>query len=78
MGASSEFEAKVREAADYVRRHPGCIQSNVIEAIMEGRSYGYARRRVQTALQAGYIVGRRDGNHLYLYPPDEPSASGGQ
>jgi len=43
MGINTEFEAKVREAADYVRRHPGCIQSNVIEAIMEGHSYGFAR-----------------------------------
>jgi hypothetical protein len=36
----------VARAAEYVRQHPGCIQSNVIEHIMSGRSYGWARRRV--------------------------------
>jgi hypothetical protein len=49
--------------------HPGCIQSNVIEHIMRGRSYGWARRRVHWAIDTGLIVARRDGNLLYLYPP---------
>lgn len=57
-------------AAEYVRRNPGCIQSNVIEHIMSGRSYGWARRRVHWAIDAGLITARRDGNLLYLYPPD--------
>ena len=63
---NSQVAARV---AEYVRQYPGCIQSNVIEHIMSGRSYGWARRRVHWAIDAGLIVARRDGNLLYLYPP---------
>ncbi len=59
----------VAKAAEYVQQHPGCIQSNVIEHIMSGRSYGWARRRVHWAIDARLIVARRDGNVLYMYPP---------
>ena len=38
-----DWAARAR-AADYVRPNPGCIQSNVTEHIMCGRSYGWARR----------------------------------
>jgi hypothetical protein len=68
MISPSDSQVAAR-AAEYVRLHPGCIQSNVIEHIMRGRSYGWARRRVHWAIDAGLIVARRDGNLLYLYPP---------
>jgi len=61
---------EVQKAADYVREHPGCIQSNVIEHIMSGRSFGYARARVVSAIDAGLIVAHREGNRLHLYPPE--------
>ena len=68
MVSPSDSQVAAR-AAEYVRLHPGGIQSNVIEHIVSGRSYGWARRRVHRAIDAGLIVARRDGNLLYLYPP---------
>ena len=62
-------DPEVQAAAEYVQEHPGRIQSNTIEHIMGGRSYGYARRRVKQAIEAGLIVPRKKGNQLYLYPP---------
>jgi hypothetical protein len=59
---------EARAAAEYVRQHPGCIQSNVIEHIMGGRSYGWAYRRVKQAIDAGLIKARREGTELRLYP----------
>lgn len=60
-------DRETARAADYVRQHPGRIQSNVIQHIMGSRSYGWAQRRVKQAIDAGLIVARRDGNRLY--PP---------
>ena len=56
-------------AVGYVRQHADCIQSNVIEHVMSGRFYGWARRRVHWAINAGLIAARRDENLLCLYPP---------
>jgi len=70
MSASNEDQAAVQNAAAYVRDHPGRIQSNTIEHIMGGRSYGWARDRVKRAVQAGLIIERRRGNRLFLYPPE--------
>ena len=77
MISPSDSQVAAR-AAEYVRLHPGCIQSNVIEHIMSGRSYGWARRHVHWAIDAGLIVARRDGNLLYLYPPDPGGQEAGR
>jgi hypothetical protein len=76
MSPDPQYEAEMRAAADYVRRHPGCIQSNVIEQTMAGRSFGYARRRIKSAVTAGMIVERWQGNRLHMYPPGHDQAGG--
>jgi hypothetical protein len=77
MASLSDAQVVIR-VAEYVRQHPGCIQSNVIEHIMSGRSYGWARRRVHQAIDAGLITARRDGNLLCLYPPGPGGAGDGR
>jgi len=76
MSDGAEYRAEMQAAAAYVRDHPGCIQSNVIEHTMKGRSFGYARTRIKAAVKAGMIVERRQRNRLYLYPPGGAPASG--
>lgn len=76
MNTSSEYRAEMQAAAAYVRDHPGCIQSNVIEHTMNGRSFGYARDRIKATVKAGMIVERRQRNRLYLYPPGGAPAAG--
>src|ERR1700746_1264378 len=58
MISPSDSQVAAR-AAEYVRLHPGCIQSNVIEHIMRGRSYGWATRRAHGAVATGGVVARR-------------------
>jgi hypothetical protein len=77
MISPSDSQVATR-AAEYVRQHADCIQSNVIEHIMSGRSYGWARRRGHWAIDTGLIVARRDGNLLYLYPPDPGGREAGR
>jgi hypothetical protein len=77
MISPSDAQVAAR-AAEYVRQHRGYIQSNIIGHIMSGRSYGGARRRVHWAIDAGLIAARRDGNLLYLYPPDPGGQEAGR
>jgi len=68
----------IARAAEYVRQHPGCIQSNAIEHIMSGHSYRWARGRVKRAIDARQIVARRDGTVLDLYPPGPAGQESGR
>ncbi len=71
MGRDAGFEAEVRQAAEYVKDHAGCIQAEVISALTSahsGRSFGWAHARVKAAVASGQVIERKAGNRIHLYP----------